>query len=143
MVLRTFLSLLLLGAFFASVERQNAAQLDKDHLAAAVTVKMPTATIELPDTPSTLIDNPDSSEYVLIYPNPSPGYLFVDFRLAEIKNIYISIYDKTGRIVLKIFKPATLSQKYKLDLGDLQAGNYFMRFNSESKQMVVRFSIYQ
>lgn len=143
MVLRTFISLLLLGAFFSSVERQNAAQLDKDHLATLATVKMLTANIELPDTPYPIINNPDSSEYVLVYPNPSPGYLFVDFSLTEVKNIYISIYDESGRIVLKVFKPATLSQKYKLDLGDLQAGYYFMRFNSESEQKVVRFSIYK
>ena len=143
MILRTFISCLFLGVFLTSAENQNLAQWNTSQYDIPDTVKMLNRIIGLSNTPSSLIDKPDSAEYVLVYPNPSPGHLFVDFHFMEEKNIYISIYDESSRIVLEAFKPGTLNQKYRLDLEDLPTGNYFIRISSETKKMVVRFSIYK
>jgi hypothetical protein len=71
---------------------------------------------------------------VKIYPNPAGGSITIEGFVVNARSAY-KICDATGRIVLR----GKLSpENYKLDVGLLLAGMYFVSFTGEHETMVVR-----
>ena len=75
------------------------------------------------------IQGVETKKYFLIYPNP--GYDVITLSISgPIKLQEIRIVDLTGRIVQNINKPEN-SEKYQLDVSNLNKGVYFITLKSD------------
>lgn len=95
----------------------------------------------LPHEPSAFIQNADTSEYVLIYPNPASAYIYVECNFFKARDIFITFYDQSGIKVAEYFKPATSANKYKLNLGHLSQGKYYVRINSDTEFVLLQITL--
>ncbi len=67
-----------------------------------------------------------------VYPNPSNGYVHVEFNKAEnVNQIWIQVFDITGKLVFSSGELALVSsrQSIPLNLTDLTKGIYFLRIS--------------
>lgn len=66
-------------------------------------------------------------KHIEVYPNPATDILFIDFKLINIPNVSLEIYDVLGN---KVFHNTSLKlPKNKLDLTLLSSGIYFLKLN--------------
>jgi hypothetical protein len=74
----------------------------------------------------------DFSEWKL-YPNPSAGKFFLEFRINNQELLYASIYDSKGRQMKQLFKTGSGSlQKWEFDLNAYASGVYLLKLHSIS-----------
>lgn len=71
------------------------------------------------------IEDHNNNETVLIYPNPTSTYLYVEGRLSPILNV--AIYDLQGRLV---GSHKCNEQRVKLSTSDLSAGEYILKITT-------------
>ena len=64
-----------------------------------------------------------------VYPNPSSGLVYINTKNINAKNISISLYDNTGKLLLKENTP---TDKTSLNLSSFSAGIYLLKVNSGS-----------
>lgn len=72
----------------------------------------------------------DLNAEILVFPNPSSGIFHVDFN-SEVSIISMAILDAQGRIVLELE-----TEQEIIDLGNFEAGTYFLRINTESGKAI-------
>ena len=78
-----------------------------------------------------------------VYPNPSTGYLIVDYSEKPDGNIGFRIYDVSGKKVFKKFEGGTtkVNSSYKLDISNLLNGMYLLEINNGKKTDLVKFEL--
>ena len=78
-----------------------------------------------------------------IYPNPSSGFLSIEYLSLSANNQALNIYDVTGRLVYKdLLSPSSFSTTKTMNLNHLPAGIYFLVFPNEGEEMVERIAIF-
>jgi len=68
---------------------------------------------------------------ITIYPNPSSGFLQIDFEVNKNENLRIEIFDCVGNRIM--VSETNSSRQHKLDIQKLNTGFYFLQFYSERK----------
>ncbi|MDF0718939.1 T9SS type A sorting domain-containing protein [Kaistella sp. PBT33-4] len=69
---------------------------------------------------------------IITYPNPVNNYLYLQHPKAK-KIFLIEIYSTDGKLIRKFLNPNRYGDAYKIYLGDIQAGNYFLKVTNESQ----------
>jgi hypothetical protein len=87
-------------------------------------------------------DPDDPFDAVDVFPNPVSDLLTVSFRIRELNNYYVNVYDVTGRLLIsKKYKNLTSSDKY-LDFSYFNKGLYLVHvFSSSIRKMDRVFKI--
>ncbi len=75
---------------------------------------------------------------IKVYPNPVQDYLFIELSEKPIRNISLSVYDTSGRLLLRQDEIDT--QSIKINFSGLMNGLYFMHF-SDGEKIVGRSNI--
>lgn len=83
----------------------------------------------------TLIDYPESTDEILIYPNPSNGYAYIFYENYE-SPVNVFIYDYLGRIIEEFQLTETLNE---IDLSDLGVGTHLILFETEDGSLLKKF----
>jgi len=87
---------------------------------------------------TSLTETLSSNQFVEVYPNPATDYICVR-ALADIKNGTIYIYNNNGQ---KVKTLKTVGDVTNINVNDLPAGNYFLRFATDKgvfvKNIIVR-----
>ena len=74
-----------------------------------------------------------------VYPNPSPSVFFLQFQAGDGEKIAISIYDASGRAVLKTEAQANgFIQKFPIDLSRFAPGLYLLEASNGAKKEAFR-----
>ena len=66
---------------------------------------------------------------VTIYPNPSPGYFSVEFEAITGNNVFIGLYDMSGKAILQI-KKFFREGHHSFFLNGIQGGVYYLKVES-------------
>ena len=84
-----------------------------------------------PANANTSVNNIDSEEKIIIYPNPSNGVFTIQFNNPQLKtNCQIEIYNVLGnKVYSKLFPP---NPSFSIDISNQSEGIYFCRFLSEN-----------
>ena len=78
-----------------------------------------------------------------VYPNPSTGYLIVEYSNKTEGNIKFRVFDAGGKQVFNKLESASTDTRYKLDLRSLVNGIYILEVNNEKKINVMKFEIFR
>ncbi len=85
-------------------------------------------------TPTGLDDLTNSLSGFEIYPNPSSGEFTINFQLANIQNINLTVSDMLGKVVyLEKLDKFTGNYNHKLDLPQQSKGVYLVEIDSENQ----------
>jgi len=78
-----------------------------------------------------------------VFPNPVKDVLGVNFELPNSKNIALSVYDMTGKEVIKRDAQTLMSgaQHLSIDVSDLHSGMYILMLRSGEQQTALKFVI--
>ncbi len=90
--------------------------------------------------PATIgINNHNTPKSVSVYPNPSKGEIFIDFKDYEPDNVEVSLFDLAGK---KVFNREFEDKinNYKINVQGLK-GMYLMHINSKDKMFFSKISI--
>lgn len=79
---------------------------------------------------NTSVQEITSASYFNTYPNPSTGSFSVESLDGQNGNVNISLYNQTGALVLHFDK--VNSFPFSIDLNDMPAGIYFVKFDTAS-----------
>ena len=71
-----------------------------------------------------------------LYPNPFQQSLNISFGEKITNNLFVVIYNLSGKIIFSNKYPA--SQQINLLLDDIPNGNYILKINTENKQLVAK-----
>ena len=80
----------------------------------------------------------EEKSQVLIYPVPAKDYLNVSFEKLDIYNTDISIYDLSGRLILRKQINSNLTT---IPLSNLKAGNYILRLRQSDNVKSFKFTV--
>lgn len=97
------------------------------------------ALVQLPVITNLVEQSIDLSNSIEVFPNPTSNFISLDFRELGDKVESIEIMDISGR-VMKNIQPSSLN-KQRVDLSDLENGNYFVRFNTDQKPVLKQLVI--
>ncbi len=86
-----------------------------------------------PNPISSITENDNSVESILLYPNPSSEKVY--FEIPNLQNAQIQVYDKLGRRVMVPFKNS--DNQYELDILEIPSGLYTVHIQSNHKQSFV------
>ena len=79
------------------------------------------------------------NENILVYPNPSSGYLEIDIKDLELTNAVLKVYNVLGDVVLKSFILNPISQ---INLSNQPKGIYFLKLQTEkgtaTKKLIIQ-----
>ncbi len=79
-----------------------------------------------------LIDNTTYS--LTVYPNPTEGKIFLSYRSSITGNMFIKIYDATGKIVMSQKRTMNIGEEIiEMDLNSLSAANYNVEVSVDGK----------
>jgi len=82
--------------------------------------------------PTGINENKGEDSFVNIYPNPTTGDFFVDFKSDNVKNITISIFNAIGEKIKMISLANTdLQQHISFNLSDQAKGIYFVKIETD------------
>ena len=87
----------------------------------------------IPDTSTTEIVEPTSKNDVVIFPNPSKSYIYIQFSKTE--KVKIKLVDLSGKILIS---EITESNYFKLDVSNLNSGIYYMKLESNESESYFR-----
>ncbi|HEY6160184.1 MAG TPA: T9SS type A sorting domain-containing protein, partial [Bacteroidia bacterium] len=76
------------------------------------------------------------SSFVNIFPNPSPGTLFINMHFISKEQVAIHVYDVLGQNVVSIEKNDVLGESFKLDLSKENDGIYFIEVDTTGGRLV-------
>ena len=74
----------------------------------------------------------DSS--ISLFPNPVSDYLYYKIEDPE-QQYYVHVYDQLGRKIMDFVIPDPAAQIYRLDLDDLAAGNYIIKYINATNKL--------
>lgn len=78
-----------------------------------------------------------SQKDIVTYPNPVTNYLYL--QQPETKTIsLIEIYTIDGKLIRKFVKPNRSGDTYKIYLGDVQAGSFFLKVTDENQTYITK-----
>ncbi len=81
-----------------------------------------------------------TDETIRVYPNPTTGYLTVEYFSNNAGNIQFKIFDMNGKMVWEKFDVAKkTNNSYKLDLRNLLPGSYMLNVNNGGDVSRVKF----
>jgi len=85
----------------------------------------------------------NTNSFMNIYPNPSSGYVKVDFAIDNIETVRVQLYNITGRLIRrkKIKKIVIGVNAINLNIRDLEAGNYIIKVNGNSINLTGKFAL--
>jgi len=83
-------------------------------------------------TESTLSINEFETTTFSVYPNPSKGIFNISTKIPEFN---FSIYDVTGKLILKQDKAKTTNNNYSLDISNYTSGVYFLTITSQNTKV--------
>ena len=83
------------------------------------------------------VDEPQTDEWISIYPNPATDRLTIRMNSQNIKSFGVSMTDLYGNLVQKLQFNATGNQEHQLNLAGLNNGMYLIRV-TDGVQSVVR-----
>ncbi|HZJ74586.1 MAG TPA: T9SS type A sorting domain-containing protein, partial [Perlabentimonas sp.] len=75
---------------------------------------------------------------VVVYPNPSNGYVKIDFD-KQIKKAIVSVYDISGKLLETQEFSDTMSEQ--VDLSSLSKRIYFLKINVDGKEVTTKLII--
>ena len=81
--------------------------------------------------PEFAISEYNTDNKITIYPNPSNGFLQIDFEVNYNESIRIELFDCVGNRIM--VDETNSNQQYELDIQKLNTGIYFLQFHSEDK----------
>jgi hypothetical protein len=76
------------------------------------------------------------STYFSLYPNPTHGYAYVYTTVSTTAPATIQVIDVNGKLIRQQRSTITASTPYRLDLGGVQPGIYFVRINYDGEAIV-------
>ena len=88
------------------------------------------------------IDDINSPEFMLVYPNPTDGRFYVDLSIELEKEIILEILDPMGKVLMQQKFPPYLLIKEEYNLSDRPAGIYFIRVYNDSFQIIRKLIIH-
>lgn len=77
----------------------------------------------------------DDNIQLKIYPNPTSEYLTLELNGIDLKRTTLNISNTLGQI---IYSKINLDQKEKIDLGHLEAGVYFLKFQGPEEHRIFK-----
>ena len=80
------------------------------------------------------IDDPAGSATIKVYPNPTPGLVYVEVPSGNEAGSAITVVDMTGKTVLQ--QQINYTGKIPVDLSELRNGIYFIRVENAGKQTI-------
>ncbi|TDX84507.1 T9SS type A sorting domain-containing protein [Epilithonimonas xixisoli] len=83
-------------------------------------------------------ENNSENKILKVYPNPVTDFLFADVKSLNGKEITISVYDLSGKLVKKQMVNANSGSKISINLSGLLAGNYVVKYKSQNFSESVR-----
>ena len=88
------------------------------------------------------IDDINSPEFLLVYPNPTDGRIFIELSREIERELTLEIMDPLGKVLFQdVFPPYHLI-KEEYNLSDRSAGIYFIRVHHDSFQTIRKLMIY-
>lgn len=78
------------------------------------------------------IDRLETSDEIMVYPNPAADFIMIESRSGKADKYMISLTDLQGREVVK--KETVISTKYKLDISFLKVGAYLLKVQNGKTQ---------
>lgn len=82
-----------------------------------------------------------ATKEIRVYPNPTTGYLIVEYPGNIEGNIHFNIFDATGKKVFQNLEAGLVNNHYTLDLRRLVNGIYMLEMNNGKKVNVVKFEL--
>ncbi|HEX5153582.1 MAG TPA: T9SS type A sorting domain-containing protein [Parafilimonas sp.] len=77
-----------------------------------------------------------------VYPNPTTGYLTVEYNSSYTGNARLAIYDLSGKQIFSSSNTATKGKNlYGLNLANLSQGTYYLELNNASEHRRIKFVI--
>jgi SdrD B-like domain/Secretion system C-terminal sorting domain len=74
-----------------------------------------------------------------MYPNPASGSVTLDWRGAELgERVVVNLYNSLGQLVKTRTLDDAASGEYKMELGDLRAGQYIVQFRLDGRPPVMK-----
>ncbi|MFM7022702.1 MAG: T9SS type A sorting domain-containing protein [Flavobacteriales bacterium] len=71
---------------------------------------------------------------ILVFPNPANGYIQLAFSAMEIGEVFIEVYDVTGKLIyLHLLATTKGNNNFYIDLGDFSQGYYSARVVAKGK----------
>ena len=82
---------------------------------------------------------------ILVYPNPSTGYLTVECLNKTSGNVKFEVFDMAGKMVFKKFENGLLNSagSYQLDLHNLISGSYILEVRHVTDVNRVKFILFK
>ena len=90
------------------------------------------------------IENIESEDYLLVYPNPSSGPINIEFKVERESRVSLEITDLTGRTLKALINPIGRSPgtyKTAFDLSDFSAGMYQAILKCNGEFRITRIAI--
>ena len=85
-------------------------------------------------------DSKTNSETIRVYPNPTTGYLTVEYNSKISGVVQLKVFDVNGKTSLsKILNAFTGTNKFVLDLHNLFPGTYLLNVNNNGNVRVAKF----
>ena len=83
-------------------------------------------------------ENSGENKILKVYPNPVKDFLFADAKKLKGKQITISVYDLSGKLIKKQLVSADSESKVSIDLSGLLRGNYVVKYETQNFSESVR-----
>lgn len=78
---------------------------------------------------------------VRVFPNPSSGYININLGDAEERDINVTLWDMTGRLVYITKTPYLERNTIKIDLSSFINGNYYLNVKTIKHSFTQKISI--
>ena len=86
--------------------------------------------------------NKNTAAVLKVYPNPTTGYLTVEYNSSYAGNAHLSIYDLSGKNIFSRSNAVTTGKNiYRLDLARFSQGTYYLELNSAIENNRIKFVI--
>ncbi len=85
----------------------------------------------------------NNNSFMNIYPNPSSGYVKVDFAIDNIEAVRVQLYNFTGRLIrCKKIKNVVIGvNTINLNIKYFEKGNYIIKVNGKSINLMGKFTL--
>lgn len=84
----------------------------------------------------------ESNDFITTYPNPAVNQVSFDYNFKTTENAVVRILDVTGRTILgRNYEKMSGTQKFDLDINNLNNGSYFLHFIVGDKTMINKFNV--
>ncbi len=82
-------------------------------------------------------ERPELVQKIAVYPNPTNGQIWLDVQLSQNQQVWVKLFDISGKVLWETAPTSIKEKRIALDLGQLEAGVYFLEVLGENGRLKV------